>query len=883
MRPIKVEFQAFGPYIGHEKVDFEAISSKGLFLICGKTGIGKTMILDAMTFALFGKSSGHGRDDFESMRCTNADFDTDTFVKFEFENHGEVYLFERRLERKRKNLSAAYNVSHKDEDGIWRPLMENAKDRAVNEKAVELIGLEYEQFRQVIVLPQGQFERLLTSNSDEKEKILTSIFGEDKWQVIAEHFYDKVESRRNDLRGIRDKIQNSLAEEGCDSIAQLELAVTHKKDQAESLDEEYQKADYEKIIKEQQEILALAKRFGDLHNAEDKLAGLEAQKEKRAEWEKSLNDAKRADKVRTFIETEETTAESLRKRKKEEETARKVADTKKKSAEDASEKLKVHVEKEKDIEVFKSKKIIFEGKRKDYDGLEEAERELKAKKKTASDAVEAEKKAKEASDLFSGEIVRLQNEYVTLQAEHEVLLNAYLAGITGELAGQLKKGQPCPVCGSTEHPHKAKAAENSVTKAKVDSKKKATEQKYQEMQEQISEQEKAKKLVEEKHAAVERTNTEVTALSERLNSRKKNLVEGVATAKKLEEEIAKLQASIEEYEDSKKKLLTEEKSAKDAYLESKTKIGSAEAETKAADKAHSEAEQALRKALKENNFESQVDAEELMLDDEEMENLSSQIATYDANVETAKENLKSIKEELKGKREPDKEKCQEILDNASAAQGDYREKKGILSKEIERLDKKVKTLKKEGKGIEEKIRETEEDFVFAKKLRGDSGTGLQRYVLGIMFSSVVTAANKMLEMVHGGRYRLYRSDEKAQGTNKRGLELKVFDKNSEEHDGRFVSTLSGGEKFLASLALSIGMSTVAQKSGIKIEALFIDEGFGSLDDDSIGDAMNVLNSIQEANGLVGIISHVQILQDQIPNKLRVEEDDKGSHIIQTIG
>ncbi|MBO4590973.1 MAG: SMC family ATPase, partial [Eubacterium sp.] len=619
MRPIKVEFQAFGPYVGHEKVDFEAISSKGLFLICGKTGIGKTMILDAMTFALFGKSSGHGRDDFESMRCTNADFDTDTFVKFEFENHGEFYLFERRLERKRKNLSAAYNVSHKGEDGIWRPLMENAKEKAVNDKAVELIGLEYEQFRQVIVLPQGQFERLLTSNSDEKEKILTSIFGEDKWQVIAERFYDKAERRRSELRGIREKIQNSLAEEGCDTISQLELAVTHKKDQAEKLDAEYQKADYEKIIKEQQGILALAKRFSDLHKAETKIKELESQKEERAEWEKSLNDAKRADKVRTFIEAEETTAESLQKRKKDEETARKTAETKKKSAEDASEKLKLHVEKEKDIEALKSKKIIYEGKRKDYEGLEDAERELKAKKKVASDALEAENQAKEARDAFAEVIVKLKEEYTTLQAEHEDLLNAYLAGITGELAGQLKKGKPCPVCGSTEHPHKAKVAENSVTKAKVDSKKKATEQKYQELQEQISEQEKAKKLVEEKHAVVEKANTEVTTLSERLDSRKKNLVEGVATAEKLEEEIAKLQTSIEEYEELKQELLAAEKSAKDAYLESKTKIGSAEKETKVADKSHKEAEKALEKALKDNKFESRDDAEELMLDNEEIE------------------------------------------------------------------------------------------------------------------------------------------------------------------------------------------------------------------------------------------------------------------------
>ncbi len=883
MKPIKVEFQAFGPYARHEIVDFESVSGEGLFLICGKTGIGKTMILDAMTFALFGKSSGHGRDDFESMRCTNADFDTDTFVKFEFENYGKYYLFERRLERKRKNLSAAYNVSQKDADGIWRPLMENAREKAVNEMAAEIIGLEYEQFRQVIVLPQGQFERMLTSNSDEKEKILTSIFGEDRWQAIAERFYTEAERRKSELKDIQERIRNSLKEEGCDSISRLEFTVDQKRDQAEILEEEYKKADYEKIIREQQEILAVSKRFGDLHKAEKKEAELESQKEERTVWEKTLNDAKRANKAGTLIEAEKSAAEALAGRKKAEEAAKKFAATKQKAFEEACEKVKLHAEKEKEMEERKARKILFEGKRKDYEGLEEAEKELEIQKKAAADALKEEKKAKKVCDSFAEEILQLQNEYTLLQAEHGELLNAYLAGITGELAGQLEDGKPCPVCGSTEHPRKAHAAGNSISKARVDSKKTASEKKYRELQEQIGEQEKAKKLVEEKHSAFELANTEVTNLSARLDSKKKNLAEGIPTAEKLEEEIDNLREAIDEYEEQKKQLLEEEKAAKDAYLESKAKIGSAEAETASADQLHKAAEKAVEKGLKEIGFESAKEAEELILDDEELEELSLRIITYDANLAAAKESLRSLKSELEGRKEPDEEKCQAILTAANDAQGKYRETRAVLSREIERLDKKLILLREEGEGIEEKIREAEEDFAFAKKLRGDSGTGLQRYVLGIMFSSVVTAANKMLEMVHGGRYRLYRSDEKAQGTNKRGLELKVFDRNSEEHDGRFVSTLSGGEKFLASLALSIGMSTVAQKGGIKIEALFIDEGFGSLDDDSIGDAMNVLNSVQKANGLVGIISHVQILQDQIPIKLRVEEDARGSYIVQTVG
>ena len=883
MRPVKIEFQAFGPYVGYESVDFEAVSSKGLFLICGKTGIGKTMILDAMTFALYGKSSGHGRDDFVSMRCTNALFGTDTFVKFEFENHGEYYLFERRLERKVKNLSPAYNVSRKGADGVWYPLMENAREKALNEKATEIIGLEYEQFRQVIVLPQGQFERLLTSNSDEKEKILTSILGEDRWKNIAECLYNAAEKRKNELKGIQDRIGNSLKEENCSSVSELETAVNSLRLQSEQLDKDYREADYGSIIKKQQDMLITAKRFSDMHRAERQVMSLESQKEMRREWENALKDAKRADKVRTLIETEYNLREALKKRREEENSACKNADKREKDYAVAAAEVKCHAEKETVTDEIKKRKILYEGKRSDYEGLLEAESELKAARTNADRALAAEKKAKAVCDSFTEIIARLNADYDRLQHEHTDILDTYLAGITGELAGKLKDGEACPVCGNTVHPHKAKAAENSVSKADVDAKKKAADEKYRELNEQLDAQQNAEKLLKERHAAVENANADVGRFSERLENKTANLVKGIATAEQLETEIRKLQEAVDEYESMKKQLAEAEKDAEKAKTDAKAKLESAKKETTLAESAYKKAEEALAQGLADNAFTSCEEAEKLMLDDNKTEELSSMAAQYDAAVKTANNNLNALRAELEGKAEADEAECNRIMEEAQKAQDGYKVKSVTLHNEISRLSKKADALKKEGSDIEEKIREAEEDFAFARKLRGDSGTGLQRYVLGIMFSSVVAAANRMLEMVHGGRYRLYRSDEKAQGTNKRGLELKVFDRNSGEHDGRFVSTLSGGEKFLASLALSIGMSTVAQKSGIKIEALFIDEGFGSLDDDSIDDAMNILNSIQEANGLVGIISHVQILQDRIPTKLKVEEDEHGSHIVQTVG
>ena len=333
----------------------------------------------------------------------------------------------------------------------------------------------------------------------------------------------------------------------------------------------------------------------------------------------------------------------------------------------------------------------------------------------------------------------------------------------------------------------------------------------------------------------------------------------------------------------KNELMREVKLKADAYTEVKARLISAKQETEASLERHKEAGERLAKGLLANDFENEDAARAVLIDPDEIERIRNRIAKYYAEVKAADDNLNLLIKELDGRSEPDEEKCNRIVNEVNGIRTEYTEKKAILENNIERLENKYKNLISEGEGIEEKIHQTENDYVFAKKLRGDTGTGIQRYVLGVMFSSVVVAANKMLEHVHGGRYRLYRTDDKAQGSNKRGLELKVYDKHSEDGNGRFVSTLSGGEKFLASLALSIGMSTVAQKSGIKINALFIDEGFGSLDEDSISDAMNILNSIQEANGLVGIISHVQLLQERIPTKLKVIEVEKGSHIVKTIG
>lgn len=204
------------------------------------------------------------------------------------------------------------------------------------------------------------------------------------------------------------------------------------------------------------------------------------------------------------------------------------------------------------------------------------------------------------------------------------------------------------------------------------------------------------------------------------------------------------------------------------------------------------------------------------------------------------------------------------------------EEKAKTESECERLNKLYLSLKKRLSAIEKSAAKAEEDMRFAKRLRGDNGIGLQRYVLGIMLTSVTNEANRLLENVHGGRYKLYRSLDASGSSRIKGLEFSVYDSMSAKK--RSVTTLSGGEKFLTALSLSIGLSAVvrAQSGGIEMGAMFIDEGFGTLDSSSVADALTVLSAMNRSNAAVGIISHVDALKENISAGIEITKTSAGS-------
>ena len=340
--------------------------------------------------------------------------------------------------------------------------------------------------------------------------------------------------------------------------------------------------------------------------------------------------------------------------------------------------------------------------------------------------------------------------------------------------------------------------------------------------------------------------------------------------------VAKEQLTL--YETRSKELQSIFSDAEKNLAELEASINGASEEYKQALVKFEEAKEKMNRALSTSGFEHFESVKSMLLPEDDRNDLHETIVKYETSLSNAEKELKKKQEELSEKSEPDKTKFEDRQNEISEELGEFNKKTAEIKTNVKRLSTKLVKLTKDKAHFDENIHQAESDLAFAKKLRGDTGIGLQRYVLAIMFNQVIGEANRMLSKVHGGRYHLFRSDDKGAG-NKRGLELKVHDNRSPEKEGRSVAMLSGGEKFLVSLALSIGMSTIAQKSGVQIEALFIDEGFGTLDDSSIHDAMDVLDSVRKVSGTIGIISHVQLLEANIPTHLEVIKSERGSTIL----
>ena len=887
MKPVSVRFKCFGPYVDEQFIDFKDLQKSGLFLICGETGAGKTTILDAMCYALYGKSSGGFRGELADMRCKRSAPGEDTFVEYIFSSGENTYRFYRCIKpRKQRKTSQeagkAQTFNEEFECQILRddqfvPMSDTkATQTYINNQAAEILGLKYEQFKQVIILPQGQFEKLLTSDSDEKEKILVKLFHADKYEKMSKYIVEKLSEEEKALKLQKALMLQKLQSLGCVDLQELQSLTEKTEQEYDALTEQYHLL--EEKIKNKKAALEQAKKddegFCALETAEKRLADLTAQKSQIQADEKKLRNARAAETATpTYGEYQRCIKDSRNAEKKKQEREKMLLAAQERVGNLNREKQS-HEENRSSYEGQKKQKILLEN-------LQDLYQSLDGKEKACRDAGTAEQKAqktleKAVSNLTDADQALQDALRKQKNAEDAYHLgqNNYLANIGFILAKDLKEGDKCPVCGSCHHPDPAKAREEHISEKELETLNKENQKALKELDKETKAREKANK---EKQLA----EVDLASCQKDLDAAKKiyqdallQRTDGIETEKQRVDTLKILTKTIEDFEDADRSMQDRINAADSDLHTQKARRDEAVLDAEAAEKALQSAESVWMAAAAEAGFADVQAYQMACMEPADRQTLQVRLIQYDTDLQNAQKDMQQKKDALGDRVRPDVAGANAALIDVENQKETVITQQGIQKQALKNQSQIYEELQKELPLWDQKDQRNKANMEFAKRLRGDNSISLQRYVLGVMLTSITGAANRLLKTVYGGRYQLYRTNDSSGSTRKKGLELVVADQDGQ----RSVNSLSGGEKFLLSLSLGIGLATVvqAQGSGIRLEAMFIDEGFGSLDEKSIDDAMEILETVRSGSGIVGIISHVERLSETIPAKIEITKTKNGS-------
>lgn len=865
MKPLKLTMRAFGPYAGETVIDFEKLQGRHLFLICGPTGAGKTTILDAMCYALYGKTSGDRTG--EKMRSDYADSSERTEVIFDFMLGDKTYRATRSpaqmVDKKRgsgQTLAAMQASLSELEDGKEI----NTLRTGIEEAAGKLIGLNADQFCQVILLPQGDFRKLLVAKADEREAILKQLFKTQRFSEFKDRLKDRLDAKVREKMEKQTREDQILSSSGATDEKQLSQMVEEAgKELKEAQDivksREKESNEFREVYQKE---TALMGHFTELEKALKQDAALKNEEGRMKEMEASLSLIRSARELAPyFVQLDGITREG-----KQEAVKLKTARADMETYSKLNETLEKRIQ---ELDAMKEKR---EEERKTALKMQD----LVPKAKLYGAAVQALKNAQNALSRAEEETKRLQavaeaaRKARDAQKEKaDAVRKSYIDGQAFLLAEGLEDGVPCPVCGAIHHPAPARGGDYVAKAEDVE----RAQKEYERASAAYDRANDAK----EKHS----TGAYAKAVSDhaKADAQMKTLEEipeAYRDPKYLEAESTRLLTDIRKWEQDKETAAAQLRKAGADLSASQAACRNAEERREELVKKYRETESVLKEASDKAGFQSLDECKEWYKKKDTEESVRKTLEQYRADRKSTEERIKAEEQETAGKERPDmlalNEKSKALQDQLKKAS----ERAAALKERTETLQKAVSDARAIEKELED-LRKEEGlirglyDLTSGKKTR----ITLERYVLGTLLDDVANAANLRLLSMSRRRYSLHRMTDES-GLGKGGLSLEVSD--SFTGRSRPANTLSGGETFLASLSLALGLADVVQsrQGGVRLDTMFIDEGFGTLDPDSLNSAMNTLIDLQNTGRMVGIISHVPELEERIDARLRVTPAEKGS-------
>ena len=913
MRPVKLTISAFGPYSKETVFDFDKLGTGGLYLITGDTGAGKTTIFDAITYALYGDPSGSNRE-VSMFRSKYASFDTPTFVKLIFNYKGREYTVTRNPEYERASKRGSGSTIQTA--GVELTLPDGkvlTKTKEVDTAIRSIMGIDKNQFCQIAMIAQGDFLKLLLAPTKERIEIFRHIFKTKLYSDLQNKLKQEASSLDSNCSKIRQSITQYIAGISCDESSLHSIQVLKAKNNELPIDEcislleklitddsqseeKTAKAIYE--IEKQLDILKINIEKGEDYLKTKKAFAQNEIKiseltEEKVSLTKALEEAKKKISVQDeLIKVSATIQAQLPEydelSQKESALKNNILDIDKNNAmltkikkdiEDLKVKIDSLTEESKSLEKCGEQKIILEN---DVLSLNDRLSKLQHLLQSMETLKKNHEEHKKALQIYKEK----QANVDTLDASYKAGHKLYLDAQAGILAENLEENMPCPVCGSLSHPKKASKPVDVPTKEELDALQNRLSVANKEVERASQAAGKLKGIIDEK---MESTLTSIKELlgdidmSSATDIAKENINKLQSKIKSITKDIEQLNKKISR-KNSIEKILPQSTKQLEELQDSINTISNTVTTYISENKAIEERIASLKSKLL---FSSRLEA------DAKIKSNNDTVLKIQNAIELAAKTLNECSEKLASATTTKAELSKQLEGKEEINLEDEKNKLNELESNIRRLrsykeDIHSRTVNNQSnyKNIKlksDELADAERQYSLVRSL-SDTANGnitgkdkvmLETYIQMHYFDRIISRANARLVIMTGGQYDLIRRKEAVSKMGQSGLDLDVIDHyNGTE---RSVKSLSGGESFKASLALALGLSDEIQSSagGIQLDTMFIDEGFGSLDEDSLSQAMNALASLASSNKLIGIISHVGELKQKIDKQIIVKKDKTG--------